>query len=96
MIDIRYVELNKGNMNIPMSAFTQEYNKDVYLLVAAAAVRLDKSIPFDIKKFSIETYNETNIVVKSRKKVYMLHIDNIYVVDETMYIEYRFFLYKDK
>jgi len=83
-------------MNIPMSAFTQEYNKDVYLLVAAAAVRLDKSIPFDIKKFSIETYNETNIVVKSRKKVYMLHIDNIYVVDETMYIEYRFFLYKDK
>lgn len=96
MIDTRYVELKKGNYKLPLSVFTQDYTKDVYLLVRAAAEFLDKSIPFDKKGFTIDQYNETNIVVKSRKNVYMLHIDNIYVVDGDMGIEYRFFLYKDK
>lgn len=96
MIDTRYVELKKGNLRLPLRIFTQDYNKDVYILVRAAAEMLDKSIPFDRKGFTIDQYNETNIVVKSRKNVYMLHIDQIYVVDTDMGIEYRFFLYKDK
>jgi len=96
MIDTRYVELKKGNLRLPLRIFTQDYNKDVYILVRAAVEMLDKSIPFNKKSFTIDQYNETNIVIKSRKNVYMLHIDQIYVVDTDMGIDYRFFLYKDK
>ena len=96
MIDTRYVELKKGSLKIRLNLFTQDYKKDVYLLVGSVGELLDKSIPFNKKNFTIDQYSETDIVVKSRKNVFLLHIDNIYPSQDELYFEYRFFLYKEK
>ena len=96
MIDTRYVELKKGSLKIRLNLFTQDYKKDVYLLVGSVGELLDKSIPFNKNNFTIDQYSETDIVVKSRKNVFLLHIDNIYPSVSDLYFEYRFFLYKEK
>jgi len=96
MIDTRYVELKKGSLKIRLNLFTQDYKKDVYLLVGSVGELLDKSIPFNKNNFTIDQYSETDIVVKSRKNVFLLHIDNIYPSGDELYFEYRFFLYKEK
>jgi hypothetical protein len=96
MIDTRYVELKKGSLKIRLNLFTQDYKKDVYLLVGSVGELLDKSIPFNKNNFTIDQYSETDIVVKSRKNVFLLHIDNIYPSGSDLYFEYRFFLYKEK
>ena len=96
MIDIRYIELKKGNMSIPFHKFTTDFQQDVHILIKEAASTLDKSVPFDSKRYKISQYNEETIVITSKKKKYLLQLDNIYTYDAIMGIDYRFFLFKDK
>ena len=91
-IDARVMLRDEGFSEIPKSNLTTEYNKDIKILTYYISEDLEK---FDTANFEIIEYSEDRILIESNKNHWLIMIDNIYIVNEIMTVEYRTYLVRE-
>lgn len=91
-IDQRFIIRAEDTINIPIEHMTQEYEKDVKILSYYICEDLDK---FDTGNFKVVEYSEDRILLESESRYWMIFIDEIFVMDGIMTIDYRVFLIRD-
>lgn len=95
MIDNKILELQKNNLQVSFDLLTKDFLTDLRIIAYLVGKNLDKSIPFDVKRFDITDFNETTLLITSKGQNYILTLDNIYTYDTTMGINYTFYVNKN-
>jgi hypothetical protein len=95
MIDNKILELKKGTLQINFELLTRDFFKDLRIITYLVGEQLDKSIPFNLKRFDITNFNETTILIKSKGHNYIIALNNIYTYDNKMGVEYTFYVNKN-
>lgn len=95
MIDNKILELQKGLIVEKSSLFTKDFFKDMRIIAYLAAIKLDKSIPFDLKSFQITDFNANTLLVTSKKHNYIITLDEFKIDNDYVKILYTFFVNKN-
>lgn len=96
MIRPEVIEVMKGHDELSFDLLTQDIKKDFHIITYYLAEKLPDNVPFNLKKWNIEEFNEDTIVINSNDREWLIKIDNLYSYDEKIGIEYRFFTIREK
>jgi len=95
MIDNKILELKKGTLHIKFALLTRDFFKDVRIITYLVGEELDKSVPFNVKRFDITNFNADTILIKSKGHNYVLTLNQVYTYDDTMGVDYTFYVNKN-
>ena len=95
MIDNKILELQKGLIVEKSTLFTQDFFKDMRIVAYLAAEKLDKSIPFNLKSFTITEFNANTILLTSKCHNYIITLNEFNIDNDYVKIEYTFFVNKN-
>ena len=95
MIDNKILELHRGIIVEKTTLFTQDFFKDMRIIAYLAAIKLDKSIPFNLKSFQITEFNANTLLVSSQGHNYIITLNDFNIDNDYVKIDYTFFVNKN-